>query len=137
MNVSRRCHWIVTGNRYNEYMRAEAQTISGLRQAWPQKAGLQKALQTLSLPDHRLMRRINRWNAPRWVFSFPSGHFTTAFTVAVSLGSFFPETLPVLLILAANIAASRVVVGMHFLSDVLVGSGLGAGLGYAAFRIAV
>jgi membrane-associated phospholipid phosphatase len=28
-------------------------------------------------------------------------------------------------------------VGMHFLSDVLAGSGIGALLGYAAFRLAV
>ena len=34
-------------------------------------------------------------------------------------------------------AISRVVVGMHFLSDVLVGSGAGALLGYVAFRFAV
>jgi undecaprenyl-diphosphatase len=70
-------------------------------------------------------------------FSFPSGHWTTAFAVALSLGSFYPEILPVLLLLAANVAISRVVVGMHFLTDVLVGSGMGALLGYVAFRIAV
>jgi membrane-associated phospholipid phosphatase len=38
--------------------------------------------------------------------------------------------------LAANVAISRVVVGMHFLTDVLVGAGAGALLGYAAFRLA-
>ncbi len=70
-------------------------------------------------------------------FSFPSGHSTTAFAVALSLGSFYPEIMPVLLMLAANVAISRVVVGMHFLSDVLVGSGAGALLGYAAFRLVV
>jgi undecaprenyl-diphosphatase len=70
-------------------------------------------------------------------FSFPSGHSTTAFAVAFSLGSFYPEIMPLLLILAANVAVSRVVVGMHYLSDVLVGSGMGALLGYAAFRFAV
>lgn len=69
-------------------------------------------------------------------FSFPSGHSTTAFAVAISLGSFFPEIMPVLLLLALNVAASRVVVGMHFLSDVLAGSAMGALLGYAAFRFA-
>jgi undecaprenyl-diphosphatase len=69
-------------------------------------------------------------------FSFPSGHSTTAFAVAITLGSFYPEIMPVLLVLAANVAISRVVVGMHFLSDVLVGSGMGALLGYAAFRFA-
>ncbi len=168
---------------------------------------------TLAGPDHNLMRRVNRWRAPRWFrwwmllatragdgwlwgmvgiavllssdplrfrafesaacavtagivifhkvksvfrrtrprdiephcwchivtrdqFSFPSGHSTTAFAVALSLGSFYPEIMPVLLALAANVAISRVVVGMHFMTDVLVGSGMGALLGYAAFRFA-
>ena len=74
--------------------------------------------------------------ATRDRFSFPSGHSTTAFAVALSLGSFYPEIMPVLLVLAANVAVSRVVVGMHFLSDVLVGSGAGALLGYVAYRFA-
>jgi undecaprenyl-diphosphatase len=70
-------------------------------------------------------------------FSFPSGHSTTAFAVALCLGSFYPEIMPVLLVLAANVAVSRVIVGMHFMTDVLVGSGMGALLGYVAFRFAV
>jgi undecaprenyl-diphosphatase len=175
---------------------------------------LAAATRTLSAPDYNLMRRLNRWSAPRWIrwwmllatragdgwlwgmigiavifstdaqrfraieaaacavaigiiifhkvkrvvcrirprdiephcwaniittdkFSFPSGHSTTAFAVALSLGSFYPEILPVLLILAANVAISRVIVGMHFLSDVIVGSGAGALLGYAAYRLVI
>jgi undecaprenyl-diphosphatase len=69
-------------------------------------------------------------------FSFPSGHSTTAFAVSLSLGCFYPEIMPVLIVLAANVAISRVVSGMHFLSDVVVGSGIGTLLGYAAFRLA-
>lgn len=168
-------------------------------------------ISALSRPDYLVMRRVNRWSAPRWVrwwmllatragdgwlwgtlglailfssaptrfqalaagllavssgilifhkvkrvvartrprdiephcwahivtrdrFSFPSGHSTTAFAVALSLGSFYPEIMPLLLILAANVAISRVIVGMHFLSDVIVGSGMGALLGYVAYR---
>jgi undecaprenyl-diphosphatase len=68
-------------------------------------------------------------------FSFPSGHSTTAFAVAISLGCFYPEILPVLLGLAVNVAVSRVVIGMHYLSDVVVGSGMGALLGYTAFLV--
>ena len=175
---------------------------------------LSRAKSTLSLPDQRLMQRLNQWRAPRWFrwwmllatragdgwlwgvigitllfassdemrfraiaaaacaiaagilvfhsikrmvcrvrpkdvephcwanivtrdrFSFPSGHSTTAFAVALSLGSFYPEIMPLLLILAANVAVSRIIVGMHYLTDVLVGSGMGALLGYAAFRFA-
>jgi undecaprenyl-diphosphatase len=65
-------------------------------------------------------------------FSFPSGHSITAFAVAVSLGTFYPAAFSVLLFCAASVAISRVVLGMHFLSDVLAGSGLGALLGYTA-----
>lgn len=69
-------------------------------------------------------------------FSFPSGHSTTAFAAAVSIGSFYPEIMPLLLILALNVAVSRVIVGMHFMSDVVVGSATGALLGHVAFRLA-
>jgi undecaprenyl-diphosphatase len=97
---------------------------------------------------HRVKRRVRRkrpldfephcWAhvTTRDQFSFPSGHSTTAFAVALSLGCFYPEIRPGLIVLAANVAISRVVSGMHFLSDVVVGSGLGALLGYAAFRLA-
>ena len=62
-------------------------------------------------------------------FSFPSGHTITAFAVAVSLGGFYPELIPGLIFCAVSIAASRVVLGMHFLSDVLAGAALGSALG--------
>jgi undecaprenyl-diphosphatase len=65
-------------------------------------------------------------------FSFPSGHTITAFAVAISLGGFYPEMLPGLLFFAVSIAASRIVLGMHFLSDVLAGAALGTILGAAA-----
>ena len=65
-------------------------------------------------------------------FSFPSGHTITAFAVATSLGGFYPELLSGLLFCAISIAASRVVLGMHFLSDVVAGAALGATLGALA-----
>src|SRR5579863_6534066 len=65
-------------------------------------------------------------------FSFPSGHTTTAFAVAASLGVFYPGLLPGLLFCAASVALSRILLGMHFLSDVLAGAALGSALGYTA-----
>jgi undecaprenyl-diphosphatase len=61
-------------------------------------------------------------------FSFPSGHTITAFAVAVSIGAFYPALLGVLLFFAVAIAISRILLGMHFLSDVVVGALVGTGL---------
>jgi undecaprenyl-diphosphatase len=68
-------------------------------------------------------------------YSFPSGHSITAFGVAVSIGLFYPELQGSLLTVAFLIAGSRIILGMHFLSDVLAGSAIGAGLGVASFHI--
>ena len=65
-------------------------------------------------------------------FSFPSGHTITAFAMAVSLGMYYPALLPGLMFCAASIALSRILLGMHFLSDVVAGSTLGAFLGYSS-----
>jgi undecaprenyl-diphosphatase len=159
--------------------------------------------------DHRLMRRMNRWRAPRWVrlwmilatrmgdgwlwyglaimllidggpqkfsaigsagmaavvgifvfkalkmlsqrprpcqfephcwskvlppdrFSFPSGHTMTAFSIALVVSYFYPALEGPLFFLALSIAVSRIVLGMHFLSDVLAGMVLGVALGCAS-----
>ena len=162
--------------------------------------------------DHRLMRRMNRWRAPRWIrywmiaatragdgwlwyglggmlllyggaqrfeavgsaslaaltgvlvfkaikrisqrprpcqlephcwskvlppdqFSFPSGHTIEAFSVAVGIGIFYPFLAPGLLFCALSIAVSRILLGMHFLSDVVVGALIGTGLAYASYTV--
>ena len=65
-------------------------------------------------------------------FSFPSGHTITAFSVAVSLSVFYPAAVLGLLFCAASVAVSRIVLGMHFLSDVIAGAAIGTLLGYGA-----
>jgi undecaprenyl-diphosphatase len=166
----------------------------------------------IAVRDHRLMRRVHRWRAPRWVrlwmvystrggdgwlwcllgvaillfggsqgalavsaaglavaagsglfmclkratgrkrpcaiephcwarllppdrFSFPSGHSITAFAVAMPVGLFFPALMLALVFCAVSVAISRILLGMHFLSDVVAGSAIGTMLGYAAFRL--
>ena len=65
-------------------------------------------------------------------YSFPSGHSITAFAVATALGMFYPQLLICLLTAAVLIAASRIILGMHFLSDVLAGIAIGVLLGMAS-----
>jgi len=63
-------------------------------------------------------------------FSFPSGHTITAFAVAVSLSCFYPALTAGLLFCAVSVASSRILLGMHFLSDVVAGALIGSMLGY-------
>ena len=167
------------------------------------------ALQQIALHDQWLMRRVERWRAPRWIrrwmllasragdgvlwyaagvlillqggperwsvfgaaamaaglaiasfeglkhgfrrgrpcvswacgaappkapdrYSFPSGHTLTAFAIAMPLMHAYPRIEPLLLFCAVNIAISRILLGLHFLTDVLAGSALGCGVGYLA-----
>ncbi len=68
-------------------------------------------------------------------FSFPSGHSITAFAVAVPLALLYPTLVVPLLFLAASVAVSRIVLGMHFLSDIIAGCAIGTALGYACLRL--
>jgi undecaprenyl-diphosphatase len=68
-------------------------------------------------------------------FSFPSGHTITAFAVAIPLLHFYPTLAVGLIFCAVSIALSRIMLGLHFLSDVLAGCALGLGLGFAAIAI--
>ena len=170
-------------------------------------------LKFITTRDHTLMRRLNRWHAPRWVrvwmmlasrggdgwlwgaigvlilffggedrfravatgavavgagiaifltlkkgakrrrpcefephcwatllppdqFSFPSGHTITAFAVAMSLSHFYPDFAVLLMFFAVSVAASRILLGMHFLSDVAAGAVIGTLLARATILLA-
>jgi undecaprenyl-diphosphatase len=66
-------------------------------------------------------------------FSFPSGHTITAFAITLSLGLHYPALLVGLIFCALSVAASRVILGLHYLSDVLVGMAIGSAIGATAF----
>lgn len=63
-------------------------------------------------------------------FSFPSGHTMTAFAVTTPLMTYYPDLSLALTFCAVSVAGSRIMMGMHFLSDVVAGGLLGALLGY-------
>lgn len=69
-------------------------------------------------------------------FSLPSGHAADSFAFAAAFFFLFRTTVPAparwyVLFLAAAIAFSRVYIGVHYPSDILVGALLGIGLGWA------
>jgi undecaprenyl-diphosphatase len=172
----------------------------------------QTMLHYITTRDHRIMRRVNKWPAPKWVrlwaiaatragdgwlwyltglaillfggrerltaiaaagsaalvgvgvftsikklsgrkrpceiephcwarllppdqFSFPSGHTITAFAVALGVSAFYPMLAPLLIFAALSIAVSRILLGMHFLSDVVVGAIIGSGLALTSYSV--
>jgi undecaprenyl-diphosphatase len=58
-------------------------------------------------------------------FSFPSGHTSAAFMMATLMGSSVPVLLIPLYCWAAIVGFSRIVLGVHFPTDTLIGALLG------------
>lgn len=64
--------------------------------------------------------------------SFPSGHAAAAFAVATVLATKFPRVRWPILAVAVVIAASRIIRGSHYLTDVAGGAALGCIIGMIA-----
>lgn len=65
-------------------------------------------------------------------YSFPSGHTLHAVSFSTVALHHYPELAWVLVPFSLLVAISRVVLGLHYPSDVLAAMVLGLGLGYAA-----
>jgi membrane-associated phospholipid phosphatase len=72
---------------------------------------------------------VNDWNYQ----SFPSGHATTAMAAALVVGFLAPTFFRLFFAIAIMAGISRIVVGMHYPTDVVAGFALG-GLGAYAVR---
>lgn len=58
-------------------------------------------------------------------YSFPSGHTMHAAAFIVMLSDYFPVVMALMLPFAISVAMSRVILGLHYPSDVLAGGAIG------------
>ncbi|MBU1327372.1 phosphatase PAP2 family protein [Patescibacteria group bacterium] len=68
-------------------------------------------------------------------YSFPSGHATLAFAMAMVLSAQEPKWKTWFYLLAALIALSRIYLGVHYPMDIIVGALLGWGIGFGALQL--
>ncbi|KRG43508.1 phosphoesterase [Stenotrophomonas pictorum JCM 9942] len=80
--------------------------------------------------------RIRAWIAPLDEYSFPSGHTLHAVAFTWVALAYYPQLAPLLLPFCAGVALSRVVLGLHYPSDVLAATGIGLGLGGLSVHLA-
>ncbi len=72
--------------------------------------------------------RIRAWIAPLDEFSFPSGHTLHAVAFTIVALAYMPALAWLLIPFAASVAVSRVVLGLHYPSDVLAATAIGSAL---------
>ncbi len=78
---------------------------------------------------------IQAHTAPLDLYSFPSGHTMNAVNFTVLFCFFFPAFAWLVVPFAVLVALSRVILGMHYPTDVLVGASLGMLLSYSSLII--
>jgi undecaprenyl-diphosphatase len=72
--------------------------------------------------------RIRAWVAPLDEFSFPSGHTLHAVAFTLVALAHYPALAWLLIPFSASVSASRVVLGLHYPSDVLAATAIGSAL---------
>ena len=75
-----------------------------------------------------VVRALHPVLKPSDEFSFPSGHTTAAFMVAYITTFHFPALTAPMYIWASAIGLSRVVLKVHFVSDIIAGMIIGTGI---------
>ena len=71
------------------------------------------------------LKQVNLIKKPFCFNSFPSGHTTAAFSLAIIIGSNFPSFSLVSNALALVVGVSRAYIGVHYPSDIFIGATIG------------
>ena len=74
-------------------------------------------------------------SAPLDRYSFPSGHTLHAVSFTLLLSAYMPEWTGPLVLLASLIALSRVILGLHYPTDVAAGAALGGAIGFGSVAL--
>ena len=77
---------------------------------------------------YRRDREIRAWIAPLDEYSFPSGHTLHAVSFTAVAIAAYPLLAWALVPFTVSVAVSRVVLGVHYPSDVVAAAGIGGGL---------
>ncbi|WP_328631796.1 phosphatase PAP2 family protein [Streptomyces sp. NBC_00356] len=100
------------------------------RGCWLRATALTAAAHLASMGIKRVVRRARPEGEPLVAtagrHSFPSSHATSAAAAAVAYGALRPAGARIVPPLAAAMCVSRLVVGVHYPSDVAAGAALGA-----------
>jgi undecaprenyl-diphosphatase len=79
--------------------------------------------------------RPDHLQSSRWDSSFPSGHTSAYFALAMVYGTKYPRLFIPLAVIGAGVAYSRVYLGEHYPTDVLAGAALGIGIGRLTVKL--
>ncbi|HTE40907.1 MAG TPA: phosphatase PAP2 family protein [Steroidobacteraceae bacterium] len=79
--------------------------------------------------------RIRAGTPPLDRYSFPSGHTLHAVSFAIMLAAYFPILAWIVVPFAALVAVSRVILGLHYPTDVAVGALIGTTLAMTSMSL--
>jgi undecaprenyl-diphosphatase len=91
---------------------------------------------TLRPRPYQVVQAVALGAQPLDTFSFPSGHTLHAVAFTLVACAHYPALTGILVAFTALVAASRVVLGLHYPSDVLAGALVGGIIAAASFAIA-
>ncbi|WP_459844303.1 phosphatase PAP2 family protein [Halanaerocella petrolearia] len=74
---------------------------------------------------YKILEQVKLVNAPFCQYSFPSGHTTAIFSLAVTIGFNFPDLSFISQFLATTVGISRAYLGVHYPSDIVIGAIIG------------